>query len=160
MTRLAILLLACLLAGPALALTCLPRDVPYLYQRADEAEEAYVLAHGRLTFDESALPRADVEDQADRKVRIPAHFDGQALSRAGFVVPFDRAITLVVECFAVWCPSPKSGTAHLAFLRQTAEGYRLRIDPCGGMTFSEPSQDELDQALQCLRGGPCTSEMR
>ncbi|WP_101067529.1 hypothetical protein [Roseovarius salinarum] len=159
MTRFIAPLVAFLLGGPALALSCLPRDAPYLYQQADAAEAAYVVVHGRLTFDESRLPRANAEDQSDSETRLPARFTGKALSREGFVVPFDRPITLVVECFGVWCPSPESGTEHLAFLRRRDGGHDLVLDPCGGMALSAPSREQRDRIVQCFRGGPCVSEV-
>ena len=52
-----------LMAGPALALSCMAPDVAETYLRADAAEEAYVVVDGRIIFDESRLPITDWENQ-------------------------------------------------------------------------------------------------
>ena len=162
MIRVALLSLLCALTGPALALSCLPPDVARTYQQAAEAEEAYIVVHARLEFNADALPRTDWQDQAASPPHtlIPARMTGQALTKTGFDLPFDRAITLDAQCFGPWCAGATPGTAYLAFLERRADGYLLALDPCGGMGFADPDADALLRVQTCFNGGPCQAQSR
>ena len=155
--RLALALALGLMAGPALALSCLPPDVARTYQQADEAEAAYVVVLGRLSFDESKLPVVDMARQQDTPpvTLIPARISGKALSRSGFVTEFDQEITLNARCFGPWCAGASSGTEYLAFLERTDGGYVLSLDPCGGFGFPQPQAEMVAQAVACFRGESC-----
>ena len=82
----------CLAAGPALALSCLPWGPQDAYLEADAAVASYVVVQGRLSFDESLLPKTDWEHQetTPRETRIPARVRGQALQRGGFLAPYKQ----------------------------------------------------------------------
>ncbi|WP_246557472.1 hypothetical protein [Roseovarius nubinhibens] len=153
-------LVASSLAGPALALSCLPHDVTDSYTQAAEAEASYVVVHGRLVFDETRLPKVDMSNQAatPESTRIPALISGKSLSKQGFERRFEAPISLDIECAGPWCAGAKSGIDYLAFLRVEPDGsYALALNPCGGQGFGEPSQEQLDQILACHTGGPCLS---
>jgi hypothetical protein len=155
--RAALLALGCALAGPAVALSCLPHDVAETYRRAAEAEEAYIVVQGRLAFDPALLPSTDMmPQQKPPHTLIPARLTGQALTRGGFDQAFDRAITLDVQCFGPWCASAVPGTEYLGFLERRDGGYVLAVDPCGGMGHPNPTPAMRDKVLRCLQGGPCT----
>lgn len=149
--------LAASLAGPALALSCLRPDLPRTYQKLDAAEETYVVVHGRLTFDETRLPRPDMTGQAEPPpgARIPARLAGKALSPAGFVTPYDRAVTLDLRCFGPWCPIGESGMDVLVFVERGSTGDVVTLDPCYAHVFVAPNAQMLNQAVTCMRGGPC-----
>ena len=149
-------------AGPALALSCVPHDVADVYTQAAEAEEAYIVVHGRLHFDGSRLPETDLSNQQaiPPETRIPARITGKALSRNGFDMAFDRRIMLNVQCFGPWCAGAVPDTECLAFLRKTASGYRLSVTPCGGFGFAKPSAAMLDTVIGCFRGAPCKADLR
>ncbi|KNX40569.1 hypothetical protein ROTO_29110 [Roseovarius tolerans] len=157
MIRVALFTLLCALTGPALALTCLPPDVARTYQQAAEAEEAYIVVHARLEFDADALPRTDWQDQAASPPHtlIPARMTGHALTKTGFDLRFDRAITLDAQCFGPWCAGAIPGTSYLAFLQRTQDGYLLALDPCGGMGFADPTPETLRRVETCYSGGRC-----
>ena len=142
------------LAAPALALSCIQPDVARSYAQAAEAEERYLVVHGTLTFNESRLPDAGYNDSA-ASTRIPAQLNGMALSRSGFDHPFDKAITLEVQCFGPWCGGAKSGLPYLGFVRVDGSGYTFAVDPCGSLGFAEPTPQMLDQAKRCMQGGAC-----
>lgn len=145
------------LGAPAFALSCLPHDIARSFDEAARAAETYIVVHGVLNFEETALPRVDMSRQQDvpPDTLIPARLTGKALSHDGFVTDFDRAITLNAQCFGPWCAGAVPGTDYLAFLEQRADGYRLTINPCGGFGFAEPSPETLRQVRQCFDGGPC-----
>jgi len=148
------------MAGPALALSCLPHDIARSYAEADQAEETYVIVRGVLVFDETALPVADMDRQHETPPNtvIPAQLTGQALTRDGFTLPFDQPITLNAQCFGPWCAGARSGIEYLGFLEHTGEGYGLTVTPCGGFGFPEPSEKTLERVQSCFRGGPCAPE--
>jgi len=154
--------LLCALTGPALALSCLPPDITRTYQQAAAAEAAYIVVHARLEFDADALPRTDWQDQAASPPHtlIPARMTGQALTKTGFDLSFDRPITLDVQCLGPWCAGAAPGTTYLAFLEHTPDGYLLALDPCGGMGFAEPDAEALRQVSTCFNGGPCPAHSR
>lgn len=146
-----------LAAAPAAALTCLPADAVRTYAQARDAEELYVIVHGRLDFDAAALPRTDWQNQqaTPPHTLIPARLNGRALSVGGFDLGFDSAIVLDAQCLGPWCAGAVPGTDYLAFLERRDSGYVLAIDPCGGMGFPEPTAEMLEAVETCFRGGPC-----
>lgn len=157
MIRALVLALLAGLGAPAFALSCLPHDIARSYDEAARAEEAYIVVHGVLEFDASALPKVDMSRQHEvpPDTLIPARMTGKALSHDGFVMDFDRAITLNAQCFGPWCAGAVPGTEYLAFLERRADGYRLTINPCGGFGFPEPSPETLERVQECFDGGPC-----
>ena len=159
MKGLAAFSLAALLPLPALALTCLPHSVEATYQRAEKAEESYLVVHGRLTFDAGALPDNGTGTQNPPKMtRVPARLSGMALSKGGFDVPFEQPLTLEVACYGPWCGSAEEGDV-LAFVeRSPQDGYLLESNPCGGNLFAAPKPAMLKQVQTCFAGGDCTPE--
>ncbi|VAW05056.1 hypothetical protein MNBD_ALPHA07-1187 [hydrothermal vent metagenome] len=162
MTRTALLttIALSLVAGPALALSCLAPDVARTYKQAAEAEETYIVVYGQLSFDEGKLPIVDYNNQMDtpNNTLIPARVSGKSLTLDGFNTDFDKPITLNAKCFGPWCAKPASGVPYLAFLERTVDGYTLVLDPCGGYGFSRPSEAIREKAAACFQGGECTSE--
>jgi hypothetical protein len=146
-------------ASPALSLSCLRPDVARSYGFAAEAEETYIVVHGRLTFDERRLPEAVGNDSPPSTV-IKAHVSGKSLTQAGFTSAFDRDITLEVGCYGPWCAGASSGEDYLLFLRKDASGYTYMADPCGSLGFAAPTSEMLNQVEQCMKGGHCKPASR
>jgi len=157
MTRFIAFALATLAPLPAAALTCLPHSVEATYQRADKAEEGFVVVQGRLTFDATALPDNGTGNQnPPQMTRLPAQISGMALSEGGFDVPFEQPLTLEVACYGPWCGSAEEGDV-LAFVEQSPQdGYLLESNPCGGNLFTAPKPAMIDQVKTCFAGGACT----
>lgn len=141
-------------ASPALSLSCMRPDVASSYSRAADAEESYLVVHGTLKFNESKLPKSSGNDSPPT-TRIKAHMTGNALSQSGFNHPFDRDITLEVQCLGPWCGGAVSGIPYLAFIRKDGAGYTFAADPCGSLGFAKPTPKMLAQAEQCMNGGAC-----
>ena len=97
-----VLVLAVFLAIPtvASALSCRPYNAIAAYNDAAQSEEAYVVAHGTLRFDESKLPKVDWDHQEDVKPDnfLTGRIDGQSLTRAGFTAQVVRDIDINVMC--------------------------------------------------------------
>lgn len=154
--RLAALLVALMFAGQAMALSCVPQDIKRTFTQAHEAEEIFVVVHGRVSFDADLLPKTDLADQTmPQSTDIPARIEGVALTRKGFGPAFAQDITLSVLCFGPWCGGMVPDIEQLTFLQRTEAGYVLQINPCGGMAFPEPTEDMLDTVATCFRRGTC-----
>lgn len=145
---------------PALALSCLPHSLEASYQEAAQAEETYVVVHGRLTFDAEDLPEVDLQNQQNTPAmtRIDARLEGMSMRHSGFDLPFEQNVTIALECYGPWCAQAQTGQDVLAFLRKEAEGYVLATNPCGGMLFHAPDTDMLDRVQACFDGAPCEPE--
>jgi hypothetical protein len=143
-----------ILATQATALSCMRPDPVRSYNTAADAEELYLVALGKVSFDASKLPKAEGNTSPER-TRIPARIEGKALSKTGFDYPFERDITVEVLCFGPWCGGGVPGETYLAFLRKTEEGYVMTADPCWSMAFSQPSQEDISRVVQCHKTGRC-----
>lgn len=146
-----------ILSGPAHALSCIPPDVARSYGDAEASVNAYVVVYGMLRFDNGKLPKVDWEhqEQTPPQTVILGRLTGHSLSPEGFVTPFDRAVTLLVECYGPWCGGANADIPYLAFVEKSQGGYRVALSPCGGFDFPEPTDEMLDQAVQCMRGKTC-----
>ncbi len=150
------LALVALMASQAHALSCLPSDVAADFHTANDAKEFYVIAYGKLRFNESRLPEGQNSDQMQgREVVIPARLNGWSLTSIGFTRVFDERINLRVICLGPWCGGAVSDLPHLTFLKRTGGAYELEVGPCPSMSYAEPSQEQLNQAVVCFQGGHC-----
>ena len=149
--------MACVAAGPALALSCLPWGPQDAYLEADAATASYVVVEGRLSFDESLLPKTDWEHQeaTPRETRIPARVQGRALQRGGFLTPYEGDVTLEVLCYGPWCSSAVDGADYVMFLEQRDGERVLQVNPCGGYAFDAQSGDAARAVLACHQGRKC-----
>ncbi|MEP1519226.1 hypothetical protein [Ascidiaceihabitans sp.] len=149
--------LICLVAPlPAMALSCARPSVERSYGQAAKADESYVVVKGRLTFDESKLPKANTQTQtAPKRTVIKARFQGHALSGADFSTSFNAALNYEVRCLVVWCGGGQSGEEIIAFVQKTPSGYTLEMGPCGGWAFPATRKNTM-AVLSCARGSTCT----
>ncbi|TNF22735.1 MAG: hypothetical protein EP318_03025 [Rhodobacteraceae bacterium] len=145
----------------AQALTCLPQDVARTYHEAAESDDRYLIVLGEVRFDAAHLPETDLTRQGDTPpdTRIPARLTGRALSRGGFLHPFDREIVLNAQCFGPWCAGAVSGARYLAFVNLDRQVPEVTVTPCGGFAFAEPTARMERQVLACLNGGVCAPKM-
>jgi hypothetical protein len=154
MTRFGLAALLLVVAGQASALSCIPPDVARDYQRVDAADAQYFPVAGTLSFDPSSLPTGDFDNQGatPQETDIQANFTGNALSAEGFTTPFETDITLRVKCFGPWCASPKTDTQYLSFFESTEDGLVMHVDPCGSMSYPNPTPEMLARVLACTTG--------
>lgn len=144
---------------PALALSCLAPTIERSYAQFAAAEEAYIVVHGRLTFDISELPQGMTGNtRPPRMTKVTADLQGTSLGKTGFVAPFDQQITLEVTCLSQWCGHAQAVDDTLAFVRKDAEGYALRITPCGGSAFGSPEPEMLERVAQCMAEQACAND--
>ncbi len=156
MIRFLTLLVALSLPMQAAALSCLRPSVARSYAEVAEAKEAYIVVHGRLTFDRRKLPRDGNHGIKPPKLtKIPARLVGKSMSAKGFTVPFDHEVTLDVACYGPWCGSAENGGQVLAFVKRSNATYALDVNPCGGRVFDNPKPKMLKQVLNCHKGRGC-----
>lgn len=151
MTRLFAFILT-FVAGPALALSCLPADVANSYFEAATEGEPAPVVYGTLTFDSAETSQSDLSQTAPETIRLPARFDGKLLNRSGFETDFSQDVMLELACFGPWCGQVENGQSYLAFLQKHGSDYVLVVDPCSMWLFAEPSDAQLDLAVACMRG--------
>ncbi len=162
MLRVCLALLVSVLPLQALALSCLPWQMEDAYADADASSKPFVIVSGTLFFSPDDLPQVDWDRQQDvpPETRIDARMVGTALFPGENAEPFNRPVTLVVECAGPWCPQLSADAEYLAFLEQSEAGYVLTVGACGGMAFGTPDADLLDRLRSCLAGGECTGATR
>ncbi|WP_163848654.1 hypothetical protein [Pseudooceanicola aestuarii] len=156
---LALSLAATLLAGQAQALSCMRPDAARSYTRAAEAAEPYVVLLGTLTHQSGPLPERDLSDPDPEERSFAARFEGHALAKRGFSTRFATPLTLELTCAGPWCAGlPEQEGEVLAFVEQRAEGYHLRLDPCGGTLFPDPEASTVRQVTRCHGTNTCLPE--
>ena len=148
-------LMLALSGGPALALSCMPADVAREFRQAESDEDAWLIVLGRMTFDESRLPREDLSQQQPPQTDIPARISGRSLGPDGFAQPFERNITLRALCLGPWCAGAESGEDYLMFLEQEGEGYIALASPCPGFIYPRPTAEQIETVTSCFTGGRC-----
>jgi len=161
MFRLLVALPLILWSQGAAALSCLPHDVAATYHEAAESDDRYMIVLGEMQFDERLLPKTDLANQMDTPpdTRIPARLKGQALTRGGFLHPYDEEIVLNAQCFGPWCAGAVSGMRYLAFINLDRDTPEVTVTPCGGFAFGEPTPEMEKQVLQCRNGGTCEPKL-
>ncbi|MCK0126446.1 hypothetical protein MWU76_18795 [Gelidibacter sp. F2691] len=156
-------LVAAFLAFPSsgFALSCMPYNAIAAYNDAAKSDDSYVVALGKLTFDESKLPQVDWDRQEEVKPdnHLTGRIDGQSLTKAGFTAQFVHDININVQCFGPWCGGLSNGIEHLVFLKRDGGRYLLETNPCGGFAFDEPDRETLQKVTACIQGKRCDPEL-
>ncbi|MCT4559098.1 MAG: hypothetical protein N4A61_13690 [Pelagimonas sp.] len=156
--RLALSLALSLIAGPALALSCLPADPVRDYLQAAQDKAPWIIVTGKLKFDKKRLPRTDHRNQAltPPETNIAARVRGKMLTAQGFDKKVDLNITLRAICMGPWCGAPQSGATYLLFLRQERGRYVAFADPCGNNAYKAPNKKLLNRVIDCHQGKDCS----
>ena len=151
---LGIIIALTLCASQVAALSCMRPDVAESYNRAATSEDEYVVLLG--TFDFDTPQQRSTDSNAPDTLRAVVQFSGTYLSASGFTAAPPLAVTLVFNCAGPWCGSlPSDGPDVLAFVQQTADGYILDVEPCGGTAFIEPDAKDIARVEDCMHGGTC-----
>ena len=149
----------CGIAGPAASLSCAYLDAAAMYRQAADASERYVIVHGAFLRNGPDVPLTPVSDDPDTPppYSVEMLFYGDLGSRVGFHTPVELEVTVRVNCVLSWCGAPpEEGREVLAFLRVDEDrAYHLGIGPCPGWVIYNPSQQDLDQIVACMRGETC-----
>lgn len=145
-----------LIGTQSVALSCLRPDPIETFQRLAAAEESYFVLYGAFEFDEGLLPEPDLSNQERTPEPIPGRFVGKGLSHEGFVGDYIANVNLQIQCFGPWCGGAASGVPAVWFVPFSDPPATLQADPCGSMTFYEPTAAVIDMLESCMAGGACT----
>ncbi|UWQ18210.1 hypothetical protein [Jannaschia sp. M317] len=148
--------LVILVAGPALALSCLAPTVQRSFAVAQDSPATYVLAVGMLTPLPGEAAPPDPTDPNQRQGHVlRTRFEGVLASGTGFNVYRLFDVAVEVGCLGPWCGGLPRGET-LLFLERRADGHVLTAGPCGQFAFAATPEVKT-QALACLQGGDCTA---
>ena len=80
--------------------------------------------------------------------------EGAGLAADGsFSNAFSGPVLLQEECAGPWCGSIASGAEVLAFAELGEDGVPVvTLDPCGILTFVDPTPEQLEIVGACARG--------
>ena len=150
--------LICLTATQSVALSCLRPDPVDTFQRLAAAEESYFVLRGKLTFDESALPPSVGDNDTVPPDPIPGFFVGSGLTKDGFTSDYVSNVLLQVDCAGPWCGTAQSNVDAIWFVPFSDPPATLQADPCGSMTFYQPSDAVVEMLESCMAGNTCTPQ--
>jgi len=143
-----------LLASQAAALSCMRPDPVAAFQNALDAPERFYVLYGQIDFDEALLPQGLVNARPLPQP-IAGVYRGDGLTKNGFRPTTLSDVIVQSSCAGPWCGRMAAGADHLMFAKQTDAGLVINVGPCGGAVFAAPTQDMLDQMVQCMRGEAC-----
>jgi len=146
------------LAGQAMALSCVRPDPIRTFQQVAAAPERYFVLYGQLDFDEGALPSGVAIEDVREPAPISAQFRGKGLTRQGFTSDYISPVNLQIGCAGPWCGSARSGVDAIYFVLAEDPPVTMQAGPCGGMIFEEPDQATLDMLTSCMQGGTCSAQ--
>ncbi len=154
MVRFLTVLLVCLAAQPALALSCLRPDAVRLYEMARDSEAVFVMVRGRAKVSGPAINLVPDNTQ-DQTATTTAVVSGTMLTSHAFGRDFNQEITLEVSCLGPWCGGT-DGLDREQFLaiQVRDDGLVLRLGPCGGDVV-DWDRDSERRMLACHRGDAC-----
>jgi len=142
--------LTALTVTQAAALSCLKPDVAEAYQTAAESDLSYVVLKGKFAF----TPPPETDEAIDQT--LEANFRGRLLTNAGFTQQVSAPVAVNLRCLSVWCASIQPDTEYIAFVEnQGGEKLIFDVDPCYGLAFFEPSQEDTKRVENCAQGGAC-----
>jgi hypothetical protein len=139
------------IAGQAVALSCVRPDAVNTFERVSEDAASYYLLYGTLDFDVAKQPKGVVNAERNPDP-IVAQFAGFALNTSGFTTSYSRAVTLQPVCFGPWCGGETPGVKSLFFAQVDGDQIIIESTPCGGFVLPEPSQSLLDKMTSCMNG--------
>ncbi|MEM7295501.1 MAG: hypothetical protein AAF330_02570 [Pseudomonadota bacterium] len=143
-----------LVGSQAHALSCAPPSLERSFLHADEADAAWWIIEGRISYDASQVPKRDLLNNFPEDAELPARLEGLGLTGGGFLAPVDMEIILRVTCAGPWCGgNPGDGTA-IYFVEEREEGWTHTSSPCPAWSF-EASEDAEARLLSCLEGEAC-----
>lgn len=158
MSRLAALLLALALAGPAQAGCESFATTPVAsFHEVNARPGSFLMAVGR--FSEGTVldeVYALATDGSETSIRLIAgHFDGMSATAQGFTEPLDTDIRIAQRCGIGGCHPKLDETRYLVFLQRVRGRLEFAEDGCAFRAYADPSPAVLETLIGCLNGG-CT----
>ena len=142
-----------MVAGSALALSCLPPTIESSYKSWADAPERYYIVSGSLT-PASPLPPLPQQGSPDRggidtaNLRAVYRVQGEDI-RGLSSLPIDHYIWVRVGCAGPWCGQfPRAGTSGVMALKQLRDGtLELGVGACPGSIFDSSAKARVQQCM-------------
>jgi len=148
-------------AGQSFALSCIRPTIEGSYQFHADATEKYILVSGQLTKKRNVVRGPKTQNGIGaRSENFTATFVGHQATRSGFDRPLKITVAISATCAGPWCGSVNIDIPMITFFEVTSYGHNLSEGPCGGSVFYNPTKEQTNSVLQCLRGGVCTPQVR
>jgi hypothetical protein len=142
--------LSALTVTQATALSCLKPDVAEAYQTAATSALSYVVLKGTFAF----TPPPETDEIKDKT--IETKFEGRLLTSAGFTQQVSAPVEVNLRCLSQWCANIQPDTEYIAFVENdNGEKLTFDVDPCYGLAFFEPTQEDTKRVENCAQGGAC-----
>ncbi len=139
-----------MLPGAAMALSCLPPDIPDSFHSANASEKSYIVVEGEFTLEDPGFVA-----EPGKLMLTSGSFKGRWLGSRGKSSRFEQPVTFEVECVEDTCGKILPGEDLITFLRKEKDEYFVEVQACGGSLFYGPSKSDKEAVLQCLNGGDC-----
>ena len=146
-------LILTVLAGQVQALSCVPPDVRWSFNHADESEDRYFVLRGRFEFPDYTFPESTDPNQ-DRSLRVQTQFTGHVFTRRGFTNPKTQDVTLEISCLGPWCGGAVPNQEYVAFAKETDAGLVVEVSACSWALLN-PSPGQEAQLIDCVNGRSC-----
>lgn len=137
-----------LMATQSHALSCVRPDVVRSYNGVAKSESEYVVLLGSFKF-----PKIQAEE--GKSLNVKARFTGKLLTGAGFNEEVTAPVTISFSCAGPWCGRIEPGSEQLSFVQQDGNLLTLQVDPCYGLTFPDPSAEQVKLIEDCAAGLSC-----
>lgn len=152
--------LGLMMANQGFALSCSPLSIEDSFISHSKAKESYILVTGTLTQKRNVVLGPLTQGVGARSENFTARFVGHQATRAGFSRRIKTTVAVSATCAGPWCGMVDVDVPMLTFLEITPYGHKLSVGPCGGSVFYDPTDDQSQRVLQCLRGGVCEPQFR
>ena len=125
-------------------------DPVTLYTEARDSAARFHIVLGR--FDRAPSAPLAIEDAP---LRFQSRLTGQAIGPSGFGIAYDREVTLVLSCAAVWCASPPEiGRDLLVAVRLDGKQAIVELHACPSNALPISDAD-LRKVIACHGSGQC-----
>lgn len=142
--------LAAIVATPAAALSCMAPSFDRAFDRARDAEAIYSIFVGSIDVNEEKVKRLSKDGRTS--FETVARFSGKSLFVDGLTPPFERDVTVRVNCMGDWCGTASDMDGVLFFGEMKPSGsVELQTSACGG-TFFDADEAMIHQAFERLHG--------
>jgi hypothetical protein len=137
------------IASQASALMCMAPSLDESFDLARDAETTYGIFVGSVDVNEVEVKRLSKDGRSS--FETVASFSGQSLFADGLTSPFERDITVRVDCMGDWCGTA-SDIENVVFFgkMKSSDDVELIASACGG-DYYDASEENIALLFERLR---------
>jgi hypothetical protein len=141
--------LAATIASQASALSCMAPSLDQSFDKARDAEASYGVFVGSVNVNEEEVKHLSKDGMTS--FETIARFSGRSLFADGLTQPFERDITVRVDCMGEWCGSASDIEDAVFFGKLGPSGtVELLSSACGG-DYYDASDENITYLTDRLR---------